>query len=446
MPRTTNDLLTLSNTQARELSGRMVIIGGATYYFKAYDPDLPGQPPWRTGAEGKAYPLVRKDGSIAAYLKFFSRPTPKRLGRTAWLIGQGLNLWLPNLAAAPLLLTDTRRGRQGARLDFDFAAYLAKAVPGQTWLECKSGIADGSTRFPDEMRWRCVKDLVLSLAVLEQAELVHGDLSPNNVIVDLAALPDDPMLYVIDYDAFVAPAAGALQAITVAEGGTWGTDGYCPPDLAAKVAAGDLSVAPYSDRCGRDMLLLEFLLMGLGLPADDAVGRWDHDQLQRQFAAWRGRSDPLSVKALEHLDPAVIFTLKEEDRPSSVDVAVGLGLALPERRVLRRVTSLPRPTPALLGRAGAKIPYIKPPSAEAEAQMDEALKYLSYRTPRMGGSNITDDQLRTGCISSVLIWMGGSLLAGLVSEVAPQSGIYVLIIWAALVVGVVVVWIRLTRE
>jgi hypothetical protein len=135
------NILTLTNTQAKELAGRLVIIGGRAFYFKGYDKDQPGQPPWRSGAEGKAYPLLRKDGSIAAYAKFFTRPTQKRLHRTAWLIGQQMHLWLPSLAAAPVLWTDTRHGVRGAKIDFHFAAYLAKAVPGETWLECKSGIA-----------------------------------------------------------------------------------------------------------------------------------------------------------------------------------------------------------------------------------------------------------------------------------------------------------------
>ncbi len=52
------DILTLSNTQAKELAGRLVTIGTETYYFKNYDPEHPGQPPWRSGAEGKAYPLL----------------------------------------------------------------------------------------------------------------------------------------------------------------------------------------------------------------------------------------------------------------------------------------------------------------------------------------------------------------------------------------------------
>ena len=147
-------------------------------------------------------------------------------------------------------------------------------------------------------------------------------------------------MYLIDFDAFFAAAAGANRAVTVAEGGTYGTEGYCPPDLAAAASAGDGSVAPYSDRYGRDMLLLEFLLMGSGLPADDPLADWNREQLQRQFAAWQARSDPKCVQALGHLDPATVFTLTEAERPTSVDLAVGLGLSLPERRVLRRVTEL----------------------------------------------------------------------------------------------------------
>jgi hypothetical protein len=369
MPRITNELLTLSNTQAKDLAGRDVTIGGVKYSFQDYDANHPGQPPWRAGAEGKAYPLVGQDNAVTAYLKFFSRPTTKRLERTAWLIGQHLHTWLPDLAAAPVLWTDTRRrGLHGAKIDFDFTAYLARAVPGETWLECKSDIADGKARFAEDLRLRCVKDLLLSLAALELSELVHGDLSPNNVIIDLVAEPNQPALYLIDFDAFFSPAAEANQAITVAEGGTYGTEGYSPEELAFAVAEGNLSVAPYSDRYGRDMLLLEFLLMGNGLPPDDALARWNREQLQQLFAAWQARSVPELVRTLCHLDPANVFHLNEGQRPTSVDLATGLGLSLPERRVLRRVTELPRPAHAMLGYrtstgksgSGKRRPPVKP--------------------------------------------------------------------------------------
>jgi len=405
-------ILTLSNMQAKELAGRFVTIGGATYLFKSYDPAHPGQPPWRTGAEGKAYPLLRNDHSIAAYLKFFARPTPKRLSRTAWLIAQQMHTWLPHLAAAPVLWTDTRHGLPGAGSDFHFAAYLAKAVPGETWLELKSGIAGGTTQFPDDVRWRCARDLLLALAALEQAGLVHGDLSPNNVVVDLAARPDNPSLYLIDFDAFVAVAAGADRAVTVAEGGTYGTDGYCPPELATAASEGDGSAAPYSDRYGRDMLLLELLLMGRGLPEDDPLAHWNREQLQRLFAAWRARSEPTRVQALCYLDPTAVFCLDESQRPASADLAMRLGLSLPQRRVLRRVVELPRPTPALLGRSVAEMRKVRCPPAAPPRPLADVLEALASGSA-IHGSNITNKQMEFGCIMGV-----GAMIVAITAAIA----------------------------
>jgi len=97
------------------------------------------------------------------------------------------------------------------------------------------------------------------------------------------------------------------------------------------------------------MLLLEFLLMSSGLPPDDPLANWNREQLQRQFAAWQARNDPKRVQTLCHLDPATVFNLSETVRPTSVNLAIGLGLSLPERRVLRRVTELTRPAHAMLG-------------------------------------------------------------------------------------------------
>ena len=47
------NILALSNTQAKELAGRVVTIGTETYSFKNYDPKLPGQPPWRSARRAK---------------------------------------------------------------------------------------------------------------------------------------------------------------------------------------------------------------------------------------------------------------------------------------------------------------------------------------------------------------------------------------------------------
>jgi serine/threonine protein kinase len=343
MPTTTSsNILTLSNTQAKKLAGNLLTIGERTYRFKDYDPAFPGQPPWRSGAEGKAYPLLDPAGSVDAYLKFFTRPTPRRLSRTAWLISQQMQNWLPNLAAAPLLWADTRNIQRPAGLNFDFTAYLAQAVPGETWLELKNRIKDGKTSLPEEIRWRCLSDLVLAAAVLEQAELVHGDLSPNNIVIDLAAEFRQPLLYFIDFDAFVAKAAGKDRLIFLADGGTYGTEGYCPPDLSKRAGAGDVLVAPYSDRYARDMLLLELLLMDHGFSSDDPPAAWNPDRLHRCYAALRARGDQARWRNLNHLEPPKVFALSERERPTSVELASGLGLSMPPRPILRPAAPLGR--------------------------------------------------------------------------------------------------------
>ena len=172
-----------------------------------------------------------------------------------------------------------------------------------------------------------MRDLVLALAVLEQEGIVHGDLSPNNIVIDLAAQPDQPALYLIDFDAFVAPAAGANEAVTVAEGGTYGTEGYCPPDLAAAASRG---------RWFRGALF------GPLWARHAAGGTAHHGQrpvagrsavelgMATSFSAatrpGRPAAIPACLQTLSHLDPATLFTLAEQDRPASTELAAGLGL------------------------------------------------------------------------------------------------------------------------
>ena len=289
------------------------------------------------------------DRSVAAYLKFFTRPTQKRLDRTAWLIGQQMHTWLPGLAAAPLVWVDTRHAHRPADATLDFAGYLARAVPGKTWLELKTSIHDNSLPFPEDFRWRCVRDLVLALSVLEQEGIIHGDLSPNNIVIDLEARPDQPALYLIDFDAFVAPAAGGNEAVTVAEGGTYGTEGYCPPDLAAAAAGGDGSAAPYSDRYGRDMLLVELLLIGPRPLAGRSSVELERGPASAPLRRLAGRSDPACLQTLSHLDPATLFDAgPEEDRPASAELAAGLGLSCPPAAAAT-LTRAWNPAPAVLG-------------------------------------------------------------------------------------------------
>jgi hypothetical protein len=155
-------------------------------------------------------------------------------------------------------------------------------------------------------------------------------LSPNNVIVNLDRKAGDPTLYLIDFDGFVAPAAGILlEQLTYNEGGTIGTPGYHPPDLAQRVSAGAEDTAPYTDRYGRDMLILELLCFHKELDAEDAPTEWGWQEIERSL------EPSLPHLRIPHLQTPDVLTMPEDERPLSYDLANGLGIAIPPRRRIR---------------------------------------------------------------------------------------------------------------
>lgn len=318
----------VSQLEAKQLAGKSWRINGDLLRFADFDPQEPGQPPWKTGAEGIAYPLHGANGTPRAYVKFFDelKVNAKRVGRTKWLIEQQMAQWLPELGGAPGAWVDTYGDGQPDGVGFHFACSLAKAVPGRTWLELKVDVADGVVRFSDDSRKRCVADLIRGLVHLEQRDIVHGDLSPNNIIVNIDATPGEPMLYLIDFDGFVAPAAGRdLYRLSAGEGGTFGTKGYCPPDLERRCSNNDLSVAPYSDRYARDMLLLELLCYDDTCDFEEPVCEWPVQQVRQGL-----ERNPVPDE-FAYLSRPDIFTMPEKQRPSTDTLAKGLAIAHPPR-------------------------------------------------------------------------------------------------------------------
>lgn len=335
--------LTFSNTQGKALANKEIELNGRRYRFAAYVP--PGSPGWRMGYEGAAYPLHDTSGAVSAYVKFFKKAPKKRIERTRWLIGQRMAEWSAGLAAAPRQWVDTRLHSisRPDGVEFDFAGYFMEVVPGKTWDEVKADHVERRTQLVQNVRQRAARDLIQSLAVLEMAGVVHGDLSPLNVMLNTAAPVGRPVLYVIDFDAFVAKCAGKeLARLTASEGGTIGTDGYRPPDIASRRS----DPSPYSDSYGRDMLLLELLCFGTGFDRNAPPSEWDAESLESLR-----RLDSIGNR-LEHLRVPQVFSLAEEMRPSSVALAKNLGIDLPSKPPIRRIavararTSPPRPKPA----------------------------------------------------------------------------------------------------
>ena len=181
------NILMLSNTQAKELAGRAVKIGTVQYSFQSLRPGpaRPASVAYRGG--GKSVSPGRP-GRFDSRVPEVLHASHAEAARSDGLADRPANAPLAAQSGGGARALDRHPSWPPRReIDFQFAAYLAKAVPGETWLRRKSGIADGGTRFPEDLRWRCVTDLLLALAALERAELVHGDLSPNNVIIDLDA-------------------------------------------------------------------------------------------------------------------------------------------------------------------------------------------------------------------------------------------------------------------
>ncbi len=372
-------ILKLSQNQARELAGRPWAIHGQTYRFVGLDPSAPGQPPWKTGAEGKAFPLTNGTGRIALYAKFFKSQNQKRFDRTMWLTNQRIHSRGRGLDAAPMLWADSRSVGRPAGVDFDITACCARAVPGDTWKELKYRIHARSAAFPDGLRWRCIENLLTAAAALEEIRIVHGDFSDNNVIVDpQATTPSLPALYLIDFDAFVALDAPDLT-LTVEEGGTYGTEGYHPPDLAKRAAVGDRSIAPYSDRYGRDMLLLELLLYTGRFSPDDPPTAWPQgSHLRKLCDAMRARCPRPLRPVIEHLQMPAVFHMPEANRPSSVCLLGGSASHIarpvppPRKRVQRPRSTARAPSPPRR-RAPAPTPAPRPLSPPTKKP-----NYLAY--------------------------------------------------------------------
>lgn len=318
-----------------ELLRREWRVNGQSYRFA--DEEIVGGvyapvKPWLRGTEGIAYPMENGRGEVSAFVKFFNetRATPKRIERTKWLVNQGIQSWASELYGAPYAWLDTSIVGRPIGIGFDFACAIAHAVPGFTWAEQRGRIIAGKVKVDFAMRQECVVNLLRGLAFLEQRNILHGDLSPNNIIVNLDRKAGDPALYLIDFDGFVSPTAGvALEQLSYDEGGTIGTLGYHPPDLEQHVSAGEDGIAPYSDRYGRDMLILELLCYHKDLPEEGAPTDWGWEEIERSLEP----SLP-QIKTPYFQNPDIL-TMPEGQRPSSYEIAKELSIPLPPRTRIR---------------------------------------------------------------------------------------------------------------
>ncbi len=314
------DLLCISQLQARDIAGKEWKVQGQTLRFADFDPRYPGEPPWKSGGEGIACPLLDAQGRVVYYAKFFdqTRITEKRVRRAQWLAGQQASGWAPQFLAAPVTWVTGSPATRPKSIRFDFSCLLSVAAPGRPWQEIKADITSGAVQWTDDLRRRAVRDFIAGLAILERRNFIHGDLSHGNLVLDPAATSGSPVLCFIDFDAFVCPVADELASLSTAEGGTFGTPDYCPPSLVAGSASQD--VRPFSDRFARDTLLVELLGFDSTCASDEAASKWDTHVRQKLL----GRA-PFASQ-LPHLLLDTLFQLPEHRRPHTCELAAAIGI------------------------------------------------------------------------------------------------------------------------
>ncbi|MEM9353655.1 MAG: hypothetical protein AAGA92_11635 [Planctomycetota bacterium] len=310
------DFPTISGRGAAGLLGKTWRIAGREYRFGTELTE---------GNEATLFPLLDARGEHTLYLRVpkSGKMTAPRLRRTEWLVARRLDQRSGAFAAAPRAWASTAVDGRVPRVDHDFAGTLHAVVPGRSWQSIKYDIYVGeASALSLEARQAVARDFLMQLADLEWCGVVHGDLSDGNLVVDFR----QGTCRLVDFDAFVCNGDPSLLHpwLSVGDGGVKGTPGYMPPDLEAQA---DPEASPYSDRHARDMLLIELLSFGKGDHHDRSPTHWGNQ------AVLRAALEPFAQGLrLEHLLREDLFTLPETQRPSSRELAEGLGWRPPVER------------------------------------------------------------------------------------------------------------------
>lgn len=219
------------------------------------------------------------------------------------------------------------------------------------WIEGRTLahlLADEAPLPLDRARW-LVDQMAGAIDELHHGGLVHGDLSPNNVLVDA-----DDRLHVIDLGAATPAAEAAVDATTGIEVAT--TPRYAAPEVARGRSAG-----PAADR------------YALGLIAYEAVtGTFPYPDVATPIAMLAHHASTEPVAPTEHrpdLPPAIEATLlwalakEPEGRPTTamhfadafaadgVDEVIALGVPPVDHEPVPMATSVPASDLDLAGNA-----------------------------------------------------------------------------------------------
>lgn len=244
-------MVQLNASLLQELEGTTQEMSATTVRFLRSENGRPAS--WR-GGESYAAPVEVFPSETKHILKMFHLPCPERHQRSGFLAALGLGT-LPvrdkPFAAAP---SEAVRGLLTLRdqSTLEVLGNLAPFVEGERFGDLLRAGESPSYR----ARLSLARQLAMAVEVLENGELVHGDLSADNIMI-VDPLTDTPKLRLIDFDGFYHPSVPPVPYAADQVGGrAWGTPGYRA--MAFRRAP---NMIVKSDRFAMAALIAELLLL-----------------------------------------------------------------------------------------------------------------------------------------------------------------------------------------
>ncbi len=150
---------------------------------------------------------------------------------------------------------------------------LMPCVSGTDWSALADDIRNGDIALDTEHRAQMASNLAATVALLEQSECAHRDLSSGNVFVNTS----DLTVNLIDFDSLYHPTLSIPNATTC------GTVGYVA-SFVWKNGSTDASETwcQQADRFSLAILTAEFLVLDRGAPITADGGMCDQDEIARR--------------------------------------------------------------------------------------------------------------------------------------------------------------------
>jgi serine/threonine protein kinase len=303
--------------EIQELRGRSFEVKsralGTEVKFQVSNDDV-GEPlgPLR-GAEavGLCAECLHPDGTVPSFLKIFTAAVPERVQRNRFLMDLGLSgrHWM--FSAMPYGVLP-----QVSINDVKIVGHLSRRLvdrSGRIAPTLGSFVLEDQWQPSTDERFRFAGQLACAVHALESLDLVHGDISLNNVLVGWDE-QDGEVAVLCDFDGFRHPSQPALpiQAGRMSVRKV-GSPGFQSPLLLERMTAGETDMEVVTDRFALAALLCQIMVWQPGYGEDlgraellstDMIEQRSLSGLPGHFSASWPEGFKLLRQALEAKEPA----------------------------------------------------------------------------------------------------------------------------------------------